>query len=291
MIEVNAAGALEVPAGTGNSVATPAVVIRPILPGTPVNQSAPSGPTVIAVRVASVPAVPGADPTGGGISGTANSVTTPDVVIRPISPGTPVNHKAPSGPAVIPVAVAGVLAVPGDDPAGGGTAGRGYSVTTPAVVIRPISPGMPVNQSAPSGPVVIAVGWGVVAAVPAGDPAGGGTEGKANWVTTPAGVMPPIWPDAFSANQRLPSEPVVIPSGCTISTRGIWKFVTVRDSRVPRLEPRRIGGTHPEQPVPLRLAGIVPARTLFIITLAKDGHRTSLSQFWGSGFSASPFLI
>ena len=43
-------------------------------------------------RVTGVPAVPGDDPAGGGIAGTANSVTTPAVVIRPTSPGTPVNH-------------------------------------------------------------------------------------------------------------------------------------------------------------------------------------------------------
>jgi len=114
------------------------------------------------------------------------------VLMRPISPGTPVNHKAPSGPATIPVAVACVLAVPGFDPAGGGTAGRGNSVTTPAVVIRPISPGMPVNQSAPSGPAAIAVGCGVVLAVPVGDPTGGGTWGRAKLATTPDGVMRPI---------------------------------------------------------------------------------------------------
>ena len=129
---------------------------------------------MIEVKVASVPAVPGDDPAGGGISGTANSVTTPVVLIRPISPGTPVNHRSPSGPAAIAVGIASVLAVPGDDPAGGGTAGRANSVTTPAEVIRPISPGIPVNrQPAPSGPAVIAVGWGVLPAVPAGDPAGG----------------------------------------------------------------------------------------------------------------------
>ncbi len=209
--------------GTGNRSILPAVVIRPIAPFSP-NQSTPSGPIVIDVGVAGVPAVSGFDPAGGGISGTANSVATPEVLIRPISPGTPVNHKAPSGPATIAVAVACVLAVPGDDPAGGGTAGRANSVTTPAVVIRPISPGIPVNHSAPSDPAVMAVGRGVVLAVPAGDPAGGGTSGRVKLVTTPAGVVRPILPAPFSVNQRLPSEPVVIPCGSTSATRGIWKL-------------------------------------------------------------------
>jgi hypothetical protein len=72
--------------------------------------------------------------------------TVPDVVIRPIDPcpdsGRLVNHRAPSGPAVI---------------------NRGSSipvpvklVTTPAVVIRPIELFAAfVNQRAPSGPAVI----------------------------------------------------------------------------------------------------------------------------------------
>ena len=47
---------------------------------------------------------------------------------------------------------------PAGDPAGAGTAGTANSVTTPAVVIRPTSPGTPVNQSAPSGPAVMALG-------------------------------------------------------------------------------------------------------------------------------------
>ena len=197
-------------AGTFSSVTTPAVVIRPTFPVTPVNQSAPSGPAVIDSDVASVPAVPGAippgaesghgelghnarrghsahlaglahepertvrsrrdrysvaallavpagDPAAGGIAGTANSVTTPAVVIRPISPGTPPN-QGPVRSRSDRLSVAGVLAVPAGDPAGGGTTGTANSVTTPVVVIRPTFPGMPVNQSAPSGPVMIALG-------------------------------------------------------------------------------------------------------------------------------------
>src|SRR5262249_3069366 len=76
--------------GIGNSVITPAVVIRPILlVSFSVNHSAPSGPVVIS----QVPR-----PVGIG-----NSVITPAVVIRPIllAPFS-VNHSAPSGPVVIP---------------------------------------------------------------------------------------------------------------------------------------------------------------------------------------------
>jgi hypothetical protein len=239
-IEVGVAGVPAVPAddpagggmsGTGNSVTTPAVVMRPTAPVRPANQSAPSGPTVIAVAVARVPAVPGAEPAGGGTAGKGNSVTTPAVVIRPISPGTPVNQRAPSGPAVIDVSVAGVLAVPGGDPAGGGTSGTANSVTTPAVVIRPTSPGTPTNQNAPSGPTVIAVGPGAGTEIGVGlagaGVAGAGMEGSGNSVRTPPAVIRPILSAAVSVNQRLPSGPVVIPCGRTIPTSGIEKVVTL----------------------------------------------------------------
>jgi hypothetical protein len=46
-------------------------------------------------------AVAAVEADSGGIAGTANSVTTPAVVIRPTSPGMPVNQRAPSGPAAI----------------------------------------------------------------------------------------------------------------------------------------------------------------------------------------------
>jgi hypothetical protein len=57
-----------------------------------------------------------------------------------------VNHKAPSGPAVIPNGrLAGVV--------------TGYSVITPAVLIRPILLlSVSVNHMAPSGPMVIPCG-------------------------------------------------------------------------------------------------------------------------------------
>src|SRR5262249_58742640 len=77
--------------GMGNSVTTPAVVMRPILLlFCSMNQRAPSGPTVIACG--KLPAV-----------GTGNCVMAPAVVIRPIWSLRPsVNQNAPSGPSVIP---------------------------------------------------------------------------------------------------------------------------------------------------------------------------------------------
>jgi hypothetical protein len=56
-----------------------------------------------------------------------------------------VNHSAPSGPTVMPV---GKLSCPA----------IGNSVTTPAVVMRPILPKLSANHSARSGPVVMPLG-------------------------------------------------------------------------------------------------------------------------------------
>src|SRR5215468_2090795 len=77
--------------GTGNSVMTPAVVIRPTrFPSVSVNHRLPSGPGAI---------VPGLL-RGVGIG---NSVRTPAEVIRPIwLPSDSTNQRLPSGPAVIP---------------------------------------------------------------------------------------------------------------------------------------------------------------------------------------------
>ena len=101
--------------GSGNSVITPAVVMRPIpLPAfePSANHSAPSGPVVM---------LPGELPLA-----IENCVITPAVVMRPIWwPLASVNHKLPSGPAAMPV---------GWLPA----VGIGNSVITPAVVMRPI---------------------------------------------------------------------------------------------------------------------------------------------------------
>jgi hypothetical protein len=78
------------PVEPGNSVITPAVVIRPMLSVLSVNQRFPSGPTVI----------PRGPLKGVGMG---NSVMTPVVVIRPmlLAPYS-ANHRFPSGPAVIP---------------------------------------------------------------------------------------------------------------------------------------------------------------------------------------------
>ncbi|HUE03303.1 MAG TPA: hypothetical protein VMR62_27315 [Bryobacteraceae bacterium] len=79
------------------------------------NQSAPSGPAVIAVGLLL-------------LVGSGYSVTVPVVVILPIwfAPYS-VNHSAPWGPAAIPSGW--LLAV-----------GIAYVVICPAVVMRPISP-------------------------------------------------------------------------------------------------------------------------------------------------------
>ena len=77
----------------------------------------------------------------------------------------------------------------------------GYSVITPLVVMRPILlPADSVNQSAPSGPVMIQTGTllGV---------------GIWNSVMTPAVVIRPILPAPYSVNQSAPSRPGVIPKG------------------------------------------------------------------------------
>src|ERR1700693_1047371 len=79
---------------TGNSVITPAVVIRPILfAEISVNQRFPSDPA--AIPTGKLPAV-----------GMENSVISPAVVIRPILSSLDdkksANQRFPSGPAVMP---------------------------------------------------------------------------------------------------------------------------------------------------------------------------------------------
>src|SRR5215813_13829809 len=100
--------------GIGNSVITPAVVMRPMLLLF-TNHSAPSGPVVMPDGALLVP-------------GIGNSVTTPAVVMRPMllvlgGASGLVNHSAPSGPVVM---------TSGPPPGGSGN-----SVTTPKVVMRP----------------------------------------------------------------------------------------------------------------------------------------------------------
>src|SRR5688572_30014785 len=117
----------------------PSSVIRPILfvPFN-VNQIAPSGPVVI--------------PSGALPGGSSHSLQTGGLlgVSRPTLGGlapNSVNHRFPSGPAVI-------------SPGELGMVGIWYSVMAPPVVMRPILwPFSSVNQSAPSGPTVIPAGW------------------------------------------------------------------------------------------------------------------------------------
>ena len=79
--------------------------------------------------------------------GTAYSVMTPSMVMRPILLlAFSANHMAPSGPAVIPVGAAPLVR-------------SANSVTTPPIVIRPILlPVHSVNHMAPSGPAAIPKG-------------------------------------------------------------------------------------------------------------------------------------
>jgi hypothetical protein len=77
------------------------------------------------------------------------------------------------------------------------------SVTTPSVVMRPIRPGsaLPVNQSAPSGPVAIELRSlpGVMPAV--------------KCVIVPVVVMRPTNSGLWLTNQRFPSGPAVMSTG------------------------------------------------------------------------------
>src|SRR5258706_577627 len=184
--------------GIGNSVITPAVVMRPILPGTDslaktsVYHSAPSGPVVINWGTL-------------GVVGIVNSVITPAVVMRPTLPVfNSVNHSAPSGPVVMTSvklsvnhsAPSGPVVMPtGPLP----LVGSGNSVITPSVVMRPILlPDCSVNHSAPSGPVVMPTALELVV-------------GIGNSLTIPAGVMRPIW--LRSTNHSALSGPVVMAEG------------------------------------------------------------------------------
>src|ERR1700722_14285006 len=84
-----------------------------------------------------------------------------------LKPMIAVNHNAPSGPAVI------ILGWPN-------AADTGYSVISPAVVMRPIFPlKVSVNHRAPSGPAVI--------------PKGSLLDVAEYSVMTPAVVIRPIW--------------------------------------------------------------------------------------------------
>src|SRR6266567_3173634 len=101
-----------------------------------------------------------------------------------------VNHRAPSGPGVIPHG--SLLAV-----------GIGNSVMAPVVVMRPILlPPVPdsVNHRAPSGPDVMPKG-----SLPA--------VGRKNSVMVPAVVIRPILLPCTSVNHSAPSGPAAISMG------------------------------------------------------------------------------
>src|SRR5580692_3408091 len=96
-----------------------------------VNQILLSGPSVIPLGLASVAA------------SVISSTTAPAGVMRPILPAIgSVNQRLPSGPDVMEY----------------GSPATGNSVTTPAVLARPIMPWPSVNQMFPSGPTVIGFG-------------------------------------------------------------------------------------------------------------------------------------
>src|SRR5258708_5241346 len=123
-----------------------------------------------------------------------NSEKVPAVVTRPILlPALSTNHRLPSGPVVIPRRA----------PFAVGTAN---SVTTPAVVIRPILLVFSVNHSAPSGPVVMK----------SGPPAG---SGRTNSVMLPKATVPPISTGTDSEHHRAPSGAPRDPSG-KLASRG-----------------------------------------------------------------------
>src|SRR5215469_541506 len=137
--------------------------------------------------------------------GTGNSVSTPSGVMRPIRfPGISVNHRFPSGPAVI---------TRGCPPAV-----TGYSVTAPVEgTSRPIAPvaavvRRSVNHTLPSDPTATEVG--LLAAV-----------GTGYSVIDPSSVIWPTLLPCVSANQIAPSPPTVIPSGA-LPAVGIGYSVT-----------------------------------------------------------------
>ena len=144
----------------------------------------------------------------------------PAGVIRPIlCVPFSVNHRAPSGPVVIPM---GVL-----------DGARGNVVTLPAGVIRPITaalvPSTPVNQRAPSGPEVMSTGRTYRVEF---------TVGKA-LTTRPGVIRPMLLPPllrSYSVNQRASSGPVAMrpsrlltaPLGCGTANSVMVPAVVIR---------------------------------------------------------------
>src|SRR4051794_27238136 len=183
----------------GSSLPTSSLPLR-------VNRRFPAGPTTMLVG----PLLP---------LGRGNSVTTPEVVIRPILLlSDSVNQRAPSFPSVIPSGNCPVFPL----------ASIGNSLILPLVSIRPIlPPNCSVNHSA------LSAGTDVM-------PQGAEPEvGVLNSVIVPEGVILPILLAVaeLSVNQRFPSGPCTI---CWTNDRvvGSLNSVTVasnaRDSRPSR---------------------------------------------------------
>ena len=182
---------------TANSVTTPAGVIRPMLfPQTVVNQMFRSGP--VTRKWGQV------DGRGSG-----KVVNSPSTVIRPIRLAAySANHRAPSGPTVIPH---------GCGPCGSPT---GNSVITPAVVIRPILlPHRSVNHRFPSGPEVMSYGHD-------------SAVGTGNSVTAPdVGTIRPM---TFSpTNHTFPSGPSTMPRALARAGEGVRNSTIVPEGGLP----------------------------------------------------------
>src|SRR5262245_18376790 len=157
------------------SVTTPAGVIFASWPALySVNHMLPSGPATMS--------------NGNAPAASANSLTAPPVVMRPMRlENDSVNHSAPSGPAAMRF---------------GPALGPVNSVTTPVVgLIRPIWFALDsANHSAPSGPVVMPLGLAP-------------NVGIGKHVNTPARVRRTTAFRMDSVNHMLPSGPLVMPWG------------------------------------------------------------------------------
>src|SRR5215831_6246264 len=179
--------------------------MRPI-PGTPTswsftNQSAPSGPTVMSSGQYRPHCT-------SAVSGSANSLIWPVVVIRPtLLALRSVNQSAPSGPATIPV--------------GSLCAVSAYSVYCPLVLIRPMwAPFRRVNHRAPSGPAATKAGGsdalpcsGNACVVPLGE-----------ILTRLSGLLSSMY-------QTAPSGPAVAWAGIGLAP-GSWNVVNLGDEAV-----------------------------------------------------------
>ena len=111
-----------------------------------------------------------------------------------------------------PMSCAGIG--PGVMSCGSAPAGRANSVIVPSGVIMPIlSAADSVNQTSPSDPSVMPVGW----------PFG---VGMAKSVRVPSGATRPILPANGSVNHRLPAPSLTTCSGCVAPVKGVAISVT-----------------------------------------------------------------